>query len=283
MGNCVTDVVSGLSAILEKLSPCCKGAEREARRIQRSGLGVQGQGASADWAVMPKGTKWEPATQGWQGLALAVGTARGQPLPPSPGACPRACGKAFLRSLVICHLSCLLLCLQEGAKEFAAMHNPRSKCSGRRRRRHHVVSASCSNTPAVTETREGDSDRDTGNEWASSSSGMVPVLRHPTPLCEGRQLLAAGILPGSPLLPAQLENLELAVSVPSKSEGHQPCPCCYGIHCLLPGMRNVAWQSKSFAGTCKDQSEPLAPERCAWPEAEVCGWEGSARLQGTRG
>lgn len=86
MGNCVTDVVSGLSALLEKLSPCCKGAEREARRIQRSGLGVQGQGASADWAVMPKGTKWEPATQGWQGLALAEGTTRGQPLPPSPGA-----------------------------------------------------------------------------------------------------------------------------------------------------------------------------------------------------
>ncbi|KFW81023.1 Histone-lysine N-methyltransferase EZH1, partial [Manacus vitellinus] len=67
----------------------------------------------------------------------------------------------------------------EGAKEFAALHNPRSKCSGRRRRRHHVVGASCSNTPAVTETREGDSDRDTGNEWASSSSGTVPAPGHP--------------------------------------------------------------------------------------------------------
>lgn len=189
-------------------------------------------------------------------------------------------------SLVICHLSCLLLCLQEGAKEFAALHNPRSKCSGRRRRRHHVVGASCSNTPAVTETREGDSDRDTGNEWASSSSGMVPVLRHPTPLCvgsEGRQLLTAGALPGSPLLPAQLENLELAVSVPSKPEGHRPCPCCCGIHCPLPGRKNVAGQSKSFAGTCKAQSEPLAPEHRAWPEAGVCGRECSAGLQGTRG
>lgn len=62
---------------------------------------------------------------------------------------------------------------QEGAKEYAMLHNPRSKCSGRRRRRHHVVSASCSTTSgsAVAETKEGDSDRDTGNDWASSSSG----------------------------------------------------------------------------------------------------------------
>ncbi|XP_068775238.1 histone-lysine N-methyltransferase EZH1 isoform X3 [Struthio camelus] len=70
----------------------------------------------------------------------------------------------------------------EGAKEFAALHNPRSKCSGRRRRRHHVVSASCSNTPAstVAETREGDSDRDTGNEWASSSSEANSRCQTPT-------------------------------------------------------------------------------------------------------
>ncbi|XP_017689665.1 histone-lysine N-methyltransferase EZH1 isoform X1 [Chiroxiphia lanceolata] len=68
----------------------------------------------------------------------------------------------------------------EGAKEFAALHNPRSKCSGRRRRRHHVVGASCSNTPAVTETREGDSDRDTGNEWASSSSEANSRCQTPT-------------------------------------------------------------------------------------------------------
>lgn len=68
----------------------------------------------------------------------------------------------------------------EGAKEFAALHNPRSKCSGRRRRRHHVVSASCSNTPALAETREGDSDRDTGNEWASSSSEANSRCQTPT-------------------------------------------------------------------------------------------------------
>lgn len=65
--------------------------------------------------------------------------------------------------------------LQEGAKEYAMLHNPRSKCSGRRRRRHHMVGASCSNTSAsaVAETKEGDSDRDTGNDWASSSSGTL--------------------------------------------------------------------------------------------------------------
>ncbi|NXT34361.1 EZH1 methyltransferase, partial [Pelecanoides urinatrix] len=70
----------------------------------------------------------------------------------------------------------------EGAKEFAALHNPRSKCSGRRRRRHHVVGASCSNTPAsaVAETKEGDSDRDTGNEWASSSSEANSRCQTPT-------------------------------------------------------------------------------------------------------
>ncbi|CAO2645416.1 Histone-lysine N-methyltransferase EZH1 [Lemmus lemmus] len=70
-----------------------------------------------------------------------------------------------------CGTDCFLLL--EGAKEYAMLHNPRSKCSGRRRRRHHVVSASCSNTSAsaMAETKEGDSDRDTGNDWASSSSG----------------------------------------------------------------------------------------------------------------
>ncbi|KFV58106.1 Histone-lysine N-methyltransferase EZH1, partial [Gavia stellata] len=70
----------------------------------------------------------------------------------------------------------------EGAKEFAALHNPRSKCSGRRRRRHHVVGASCSNAPAsaIAEAREGDSDRDTGNEWASSSSEANSRCQTPT-------------------------------------------------------------------------------------------------------
>ncbi|XP_036051546.1 histone-lysine N-methyltransferase EZH1 isoform X3 [Onychomys torridus] len=79
-----------------------------------------------------------------------------------------------------CGTDCFLLL--EGAKEYAMLHNPRSKCSGRRRRRHHVVSASCSNTPgsAMAETKEGDSDRDTGNDWASSSSEANSRCQTPT-------------------------------------------------------------------------------------------------------
>lgn len=70
----------------------------------------------------------------------------------------------------------------EGAKEYAMLHNPRSKCSGRRRRRHPVVSASCSGTSAsaMAETKEGDSDRDTGNDWASSSSEANSRCQTPT-------------------------------------------------------------------------------------------------------
>lgn len=79
-----------------------------------------------------------------------------------------------------CGSDCFLLL--EGAKEYAVLHNPRSKCSGRRRRRHHMVSASCSNTSAsaVSETKEGDSDRDTGNDWASSSSEANSRCQTPT-------------------------------------------------------------------------------------------------------
>ncbi|XP_037664970.1 histone-lysine N-methyltransferase EZH1 isoform X1 [Choloepus didactylus] len=79
-----------------------------------------------------------------------------------------------------CGTECFLLL--EGAKEYAMLHNPRSKCSGRRRRRHHIVSASCSNTSAsaVAETKEGDSDRDTGNDWASSSSEANSRCQTPT-------------------------------------------------------------------------------------------------------
>ncbi|XP_053424880.1 histone-lysine N-methyltransferase EZH1 isoform X5 [Nycticebus coucang] len=79
-----------------------------------------------------------------------------------------------------CGTDCFLLL--EGAKEYAMLHNPRSKCSGRRRRRHHVVSASCSNmsASAVAETKEGDSDRDTGNDWASSSSEANSRCQTPT-------------------------------------------------------------------------------------------------------
>ncbi|XP_012933164.1 histone-lysine N-methyltransferase EZH1 isoform X1 [Heterocephalus glaber] len=87
-----------------------------------------------------------------------------------------------------CGSDCFLLL--EGAKEYAMLHNPRSKCSGRRRRRHHVVSASCPNTSTststVAETKEGDSDRDTGNDWASSSSEansrcQTPTKQKPSP------------------------------------------------------------------------------------------------------
>lgn len=79
-----------------------------------------------------------------------------------------------------CGTDCFLLL--EGAKEYAMLHNPRSKCSGRRRRRHHVVSASCTNASAsaVAETKEGDSDRDTGNDWASSSSEANSRCQTPT-------------------------------------------------------------------------------------------------------
>ncbi|XP_021573328.1 histone-lysine N-methyltransferase EZH1 isoform X2 [Carlito syrichta] len=79
-----------------------------------------------------------------------------------------------------CGTDCFLLL--EGAKEYAMLHNPRSRCSGRRRRRHHMVSASCSNTSAssVAEAKEGDSDRDTGNDWASSSSEANSRCQTPT-------------------------------------------------------------------------------------------------------
>ncbi|KAM6175403.1 histone-lysine N-methyltransferase EZH1 isoform 1-T1 [Erethizon dorsatum] len=78
-----------------------------------------------------------------------------------------------------CGSDCFLLL---GAKEYAMLHNPRSKCSGRRRRRHHVVSTSCPNTSTstVAETKEGDSDRDTGNDWASSSSEANSRCQTPT-------------------------------------------------------------------------------------------------------
>nr|XP_056719125.1 histone-lysine N-methyltransferase EZH1 [Euleptes europaea] len=71
----------------------------------------------------------------------------------------------------------------EGAKEFAALRNPRSKCSGRRRRRHPTLntsSSSSASTSASTEAKEGDSDRDTGNDWASSSSEANSRCQTPT-------------------------------------------------------------------------------------------------------
>ncbi|XP_054849275.1 histone-lysine N-methyltransferase EZH1 isoform X1 [Eublepharis macularius] len=71
----------------------------------------------------------------------------------------------------------------EGAKEFAVLRNPRSKCSGRRRRRHPTLntsSSSSASTSASAEAKEGDSDRDTGNDWASSSSEANSRCQTPT-------------------------------------------------------------------------------------------------------
>ncbi|XP_053118117.1 histone-lysine N-methyltransferase EZH1 isoform X1 [Hemicordylus capensis] len=74
----------------------------------------------------------------------------------------------------------------EGAKEFAVLHNPRSKCSGRRRRKHPTLStttttsSSSASASASNEAKEGDSDRDTGNDWASSSSEANSRCQTPT-------------------------------------------------------------------------------------------------------
>nr|XP_033774203.1 histone-lysine N-methyltransferase EZH1 isoform X2 [Geotrypetes seraphini] len=70
----------------------------------------------------------------------------------------------------------------DGAKEYAMLNNPRSKCSGRRRKRKQIIGTPCSSTSAsaTTETKEGDSDRDTGNEWASSSSEANSRCQTPT-------------------------------------------------------------------------------------------------------
>ncbi|XP_039183597.1 histone-lysine N-methyltransferase EZH1 isoform X3 [Crotalus tigris] len=71
----------------------------------------------------------------------------------------------------------------EGAKEFAMMHNPRSKYAGRRRRRNPNLSATASTSAAAStsaEAKEGDSDRDTGNDWASSSSEANSRCQTPT-------------------------------------------------------------------------------------------------------
>ncbi|XP_005994088.1 histone-lysine N-methyltransferase EZH1 isoform X2 [Latimeria chalumnae] len=60
----------------------------------------------------------------------------------------------------------------EGAKEFAGYNKIKSKRSGRHRRRHHPRNASCpgTSTSINTETKEADSDRETGNEYSTSSS-----------------------------------------------------------------------------------------------------------------
>lgn len=66
------------------------------------------------------------------------------------------------------------------------LRNPRSKCAGRRRRRHPTLNTSSSasaSTSTSTEAKEGDSDRDTGNDWASSSSGTGAPLRGSPAAC----------------------------------------------------------------------------------------------------
>lgn len=213
----------GAGAEGEAGEPCCQGTRQEAgwraraRRCQReqSGDAQCGQLAEPVWGIFH--LLLLAAGQGLsQGLwkSLSVLTAR----LPSP----------------------CLLWLQEGAKEFAALHNPRSKCSGRRRRRHHVVGASCSNTPAsaVAETREGDSDRDTGNEWASSSSGEQPQRRHPT----------AGALPGSPLCPAQ--GWESGFDK-QDARDTRPCPCCCGFTVLPQQGGMLPGKARALLGPSK--------------------------------
>ncbi|KAM4622521.1 histone-lysine N-methyltransferase EZH1 isoform 2-T2 [Discoglossus pictus] len=97
----------------------------------------------------------------------------------------------------------------EGAKEYAMLNNPRSKCAGRRRRKNTAASASCSSasTSNVTETREGDSDRDTGNECASSSSEANSRCQTPT---RQRQGSLSGEMPdeGEPSEPAEWTGAE---------------------------------------------------------------------------
>ncbi|XP_063315001.1 histone-lysine N-methyltransferase EZH1 [Pelobates fuscus] len=91
-----------------------------------------------------------------------------------------------------CGIHCFLLL--DGAKEYAMMNNPRSKCLGRRRRKNTSVSASGSSTStsAVSEAREGDSDRETSNECASSSSEANSRCQTPT---KQRQGSLSGELP----------------------------------------------------------------------------------------
>uniref|UniRef100_A0A8D0GI74 [histone H3]-lysine(27) N-trimethyltransferase n=1 Tax=Sphenodon punctatus TaxID=8508 RepID=A0A8D0GI74_SPHPU len=101
------------------------------------------------------------------------------PFHPTPSVCKRKNKESKIETEP-CGSDCFLWL--EGAKEFAVLHNPKPKCSGRRRRRCPVISASCSNASSSTaaEAKEGDSDRDTGNEWASSSSEANSRCQTPT-------------------------------------------------------------------------------------------------------
>ncbi|KAM9296675.1 histone-lysine N-methyltransferase EZH1, partial [Gastrophryne carolinensis] len=82
----------------------------------------------------------------------------------------------------------------EGAKEYAMMNNPRIKCLGKRRKKNPASTASSSGASscATGEAKEGDSDRDTGNECASSSSEGNSRCQTPT---RQRQGSGSGELP----------------------------------------------------------------------------------------
>ncbi|RMC01494.1 hypothetical protein DUI87_21933 [Hirundo rustica rustica] len=95
---------------------------------------------------------------------------------------------------------------------------------------HHVVSASCSNTPAVTETREGDSDRDTGNEWASSSSEANSRCQTPTKqkLSPASSQLFAVETPQEPVeWTGAEESLSVSSMAPTSTTSAQS-PGCWG-------------------------------------------------------
>ncbi|KAM8946755.1 histone-lysine N-methyltransferase EZH1 isoform 2-T2 [Pelodytes ibericus] len=106
-----------------------------------------------------------------------------------------------------CGIHCFLWL--DGAKEYAMMNNPRSKCPGRRRRKNTSVAASCASasTSTVSEAREGDSDRDTSNECASSSSEANSRCQTPT---RQRQGSLSGELPDGtePSEPAEWTGAE---------------------------------------------------------------------------
>ncbi|XP_053555390.1 histone-lysine N-methyltransferase EZH1 isoform X2 [Bombina bombina] len=102
------------------------------------------------------------------------------PFHASPNVCRRRSQEIKIETEP-CGSHCFLLL--DGAKEYAMLNNPRSKCLGRRRRKNTSATSSCTNsasTSTVTETREGDSDRDTGNDCASSSSEANSRCQTPT-------------------------------------------------------------------------------------------------------
>uniref|UniRef100_A0A8C5MK81 Histone-lysine N-methyltransferase EZH2 n=1 Tax=Leptobrachium leishanense TaxID=445787 RepID=A0A8C5MK81_9ANUR len=113
------------------------------------------------------------------------------PFHASPNVCRRR-GRELKIETEPCGIQCFLLL--DGAKEYAMMNNPRSKCLGKRRRKNPSVTASgaSASTSSVSEIREGDSDRETSNECASSSSEANSRCQTPT---KQRQGSLSGDLP----------------------------------------------------------------------------------------